>query len=414
MTPRHAASFVCASAAALVLGLSAVTVGAAEDAKVEPMPSGRRNPNAALRGGFDNARIRFERDGEGHVAFIGGSITEMNGYRPMVCEILRKRFPKTKFTFTDAGISSTCSTTGAFRLKAHVLDKGRVDLLLAEFAVNDDQDAAHARRNCIRGMEGLVRIAREHNPNMDIIITYFVNPGMMKLYQAGKTPLSIAAHGEVAKHYAISTVNLAKEVARSVRAGKFTWKKFGGTHPAPFGNRMCAEMIRDLLSAAWARPLPKDAKLQPHALPAKPLDPLSYSRGRFVNVRKAKTDNNWRVRVPDWAKLKGNCRTRFRNATMLTADTAGATLTLEFTGTAVGAYLLAGPDAGIVEARVDDGPPRKIDLHHRFSRGLHYPRTCMFAADLKPGKHTLTLRLTAERSPQSTGTAVRILQFVAN
>ena len=59
------------------------------------------------------------------MAFIGGSITEMNGYRPMVCDILEQRFPMTAFTFTDAGIASTCSTTGAFRLQSTCWTKGR-------------------------------------------------------------------------------------------------------------------------------------------------------------------------------------------------------------------------------------------------------------------------------------------------
>ncbi|MEK6234719.1 MAG: prolyl oligopeptidase family serine peptidase, partial [Planctomycetales bacterium] len=65
-------------------------------------------PNVRKRGSLNNSRIRFQNQRQGHVAFIGGSITEMNGYRPMVCENLQKRFPETEFTFTDAGISSTC------------------------------------------------------------------------------------------------------------------------------------------------------------------------------------------------------------------------------------------------------------------------------------------------------------------
>src|SRR6185312_10434682 len=100
------------------------------------------NPNVHRRGSLTNSRLYFEKKKVGHVVFLGGSITEMNGYRPLVCDYLRKRFPQTKFTFTNAGIASTCSTTGAFRLASDVLDKGPVDLLFVEFAVNDDQDAA--------------------------------------------------------------------------------------------------------------------------------------------------------------------------------------------------------------------------------------------------------------------------------
>jgi hypothetical protein len=99
---------------------------------------------------------------------------------------------------------------------------------------------------------------------------------------------------------------------------------------------------------------------------------------------------------------------------MLWAHEPGAELKVVVEGTAIGAYLLAGPDAGTVETSVDDGPFTKVDLFHAFSRGLHYPRTVMFAADLTPGKHTLRLRVAAQKNKDSTGTAVRIVQLVAN
>ncbi len=369
--------------------------------------------NILRRGALANCRIRFERAKVGHVAFMGGSITEMNGYRPMVCKILKRRFPDTKFTFTDAGIASTCSTTGAFRLADHVLKHGPVDLFFVEFAVNDDQDAVHARRDCIRGMEGIVRHTLEHNPNADIVITYFVNPGMLKLLRAGRTPLPMAAHETVAKHYGVSAIHLAREVAERIAAGTLTWKQFGGTHPAPFGNRICADMIDQLMSAAWKEPLPADAKKAPHPVPA-PLDPRSYSHGRFIPPAEANVKGGWTLGTPAWKKLKGNCRSRFARDKLLCADQPGAELSLKFTGTAIGAYVLAGPDAGIVEASIDGGAFKALDLYHRFSRGLHYPRTVMFAADLEPGEHTLTLRTTDKKNRASLGHAARILQFCAN
>ena len=301
----------------------------------------RPGPNVHLRGSFENARIQFERQKQGHVAFIGGSITEMNGYRPMVCDILKRRFPQTRFTFTDAGVSSTCSTTGAFRLRTDVLDKGPVDkgpvdkgpvdkgpvdkgpvdkgpvdkgpvdkgpvdkgpvdkgpvdkgpvdkgpvdkgpvdkgpvdkgpvdLFFVEFAVNDDQDAGHPRRECTAAWRGSCGSACAYNPCMDIIITHFVNPEMLATLRGGETPRTISAHETVAAHYGISTVNLAKEVADRISAGTLTWERFGGTHPAPYGNAICAAMIDELLARAWSLPLPAGAKKKPHLVPV-PLD----------------------------------------------------------------------------------------------------------------------------------------------
>ncbi|MBT4900443.1 MAG: SGNH/GDSL hydrolase family protein, partial [Verrucomicrobia bacterium] len=51
------------------------------------------NRNVKLRGGLQNSRIQFEQKKTGRVAFIGGSITQMDGYRPMVSDWLQARFP---------------------------------------------------------------------------------------------------------------------------------------------------------------------------------------------------------------------------------------------------------------------------------------------------------------------------------
>jgi hypothetical protein len=349
--------------------------------------------NIQARSPFSNCRIQFERTKRGHVAFIGGSITEMNGYRPMVCEFLRERFPQTEFTFTDAGISSTCSTTGAFRLADDVLSKGPVDLFFIEFAVNDDQDAMHARRECIRGLEGIIRHCRRHNPNMDIVVTYFVNPGMLETLQADKTPLSIAAHARVAEHYGVSTIHLAREVADRI---------------------ICADMIESLLNVAWSRPLPNDTSPEPRPFPGEPLDEHSYFSGRFVSPSQAEVVSGWSLGVPDWQQLPGGKRARFIEQPMLHATMPGSEVTLAFKGRAIGAYVVAGPDAGIVEASIDGGPSSPHDLFHRFSQGLHYPRTVMFGADLPPGEHVLRLRISSSHNPDSSGTAARIIQFCAN
>ena len=368
-------------------------------------------PNVKLRGTLENSRTVFERTLKGHVAFIGGSITEMNGYRPMVCQNLQKRFPRTQFTFTDAGISSTTSTTGAFRLQDHVLSQGPVDLLFLEFAVNDDQDGHHTREECIRGMEGIVRHLWKHNPNADLVVTYFVNEGMLETFKAGKAPLSSESHDEVLAHYALPGIELNREIAGRIDSGKLTWKQYGGVHPGTDGNRICANMIERLLDKAWAGPTPPAPA--PHPMPA-PIDGNSYDGGRFLAPGDAKIGRGWSVETPDWSTLKGECRGRFKAEKLICATEPGATLTLPFSGRAIGIYLLAGPDAGMVEASVDHGPARRFDLYHPYSGGLHYPYTRVFDADLAPGAHVLTLTLTGDRNPKSLGTAARILKFCEN
>ena len=366
--------------------------------------------NIQFRGNLENSRIQFLKNKKGNVAFMGGSITEMNGYRPMVADQLKKRFPETNFTFIDAGISSTCSNTGAFRLERDVLSKP-IDLFFIEFAVNDDQDAHHSRKDCIRGLEGIIRHARKSNPNMDIIVTFFVNEGMLKTLQDGKIPLTIEAHDSVAKNYKVSTINLAKEVAEKISANSLTWKQYGGVHPAPFGNAIAATMIDNLFNEAWKNPWGKTDSLKAHEMPA-PLDPLSYEAGRFIDPKNAVIKSGWTLGVPDWKSLQGGKRDRFTSVPVLYASEAGAEISLEFEGTAVGAFIVAGPDAGIVLASIDGSDPKPVDLLHSYSKGLHYPRTVMFGTELKPGKHTLKLVIAKET--KGAGNAARILQFCAN
>ena len=387
---------------------AAVLLAAAAMADDELHPFG---DHVQLRGSLANSRMQFEHKQSGRVAFMGGSITEMEGFRPMVCESLRKRFPVTDFEFVNAGIASTCSTTGAFRLASDVLAGGAPDLLFVEFAVNDDQDAMHTRTECVRGLEGLVRHARRANPNMDIVVMYFVNEGMLKTLQDGGTPLTIEAHEVVAKHYAASTIHLAAEVADEITTGKLTWEQYGGVHPAPFGNAICARMIDALFRRAWASALPEDAAPVAHSVP-QPLDPLNYEAGRFIDPKLAQSKNGWTLGVPDWQSLPGEKRARFTSIAMLSATEPGAETTLDFEGTAIGACIVAGPDAGVVEASIDGGPSHPVNLFHRYSKGLHYPRTVMFSTDLAAGKHTLTLRISADT--KSGGHAMRIMQFTAN
>ena len=120
-------------------------------------------------------------------------------------------------------------------------------------------DGHHSRVECIRGVEGIVRHLRKHNPNADVVVTYFVNEGMLETFKSGKDPLSSSSHDEVLKHYAIPGIELNREIFQRIEAGKLTWKQYGGVHPAPDGNRICANMIERLLDQAWAGPTATEA-----------------------------------------------------------------------------------------------------------------------------------------------------------
>ncbi|MCC9602552.1 SGNH/GDSL hydrolase family protein [Stieleria sp. JC731] len=369
-----------------------------------------------VRGGLASSLAAFQ-SGEGTVAFMGGSITEMEGYRPMVIESIKERFPSTEFDFINAGISSTCSHTGAFRFKQDVLAK-EPDLLLVEFAVNDDQDASHSYQDAVRGMEGIVRAARQSRPQMDIVMVFFVNESMLKTVQSGKVPVSIAAHLSVAERYGVSTCNVAVELARLIEQGKMTWLEYGGVHPKRPGNRVAADLVDQVFERCEFREgsKPKSADQGPSESANLPsaLDPFSFAKGDFLPRENVNVSDDWQWKQPDWDSIGGGFRSRFAGRELCVAESPSSECEIAFHGNAFGLYVLAGPDAGVVEYSVDGGVWEKQDLYHRFSRGLHYPRTVVLKSELSDGDHKVRLRVSREKNPESNGHAVRVLEFVAS
>ena len=361
------------------------------------------------RSGLPSAISRFRKTKQGCVAFIGGSITEMNGYTALTEAMLRDRFPDCAFRFLNAGIGSTCSDTGAFRIGRDVFDKMTPDLLFVEFAVNDNQDGHLKRAETIRAMEGMVRMAYARNPRMDIVFLYTANESHNETCRNGRTPREIRAMETVAAYYGLPSVNFARVVAQRLAGGEFDWEKdFGGVHPAPFGNRIYATMIGELFDAL--EKLGKTKRKRPRAL----LDPDSLIHAHFLAPSAAQHDENWTLGIPDWDRLPGEKRARYTSLPTLFTETPGAELFLEFSGSAIGLFLTAGPDAGMVEYSIDGGRFRSADLYHFYSADLHYPRTKMLASTLPHGKHTLILRVSEKHNGKSSGNAVRIIAFAEN
>lgn len=379
------------------------------------------------RNGIARSMKKFLTEKKGTVAFLGGSIVEMNGFSKMTEDHLRRLFPECEFTFVNAGISSTCSDTGAFRVMKDVMTH-EPDLVFAGFATNDNQDGMFEPEHTIRGIEGIVRTVKTAKPETDIVLLYTTNQRMLDMYSANSEPVSanreggaynntrepgdvppqIMAHQKVADHYGIPSINFSADLAERIRHGECDWEKFGGVHPAPYGNAIYAESIRSFVE--YQRDFAEciaDASLE---LPAK-LNEYCYADGTMIPADQIVITNNksWTVGEPDWDALTGTKRDRYLGIANLYADQPGAEVTVAFTGRVVGFFLTAGPDAGMIEYSIDGGEFKKQDLYHHYSSGLHYPRSVVLADELSAGEHTITIRISAEKNEKSGGHAARLI-----
>lgn len=363
-----------------------------------------------MRGGLSNSRMKFERTKKGRVAFLGGSITYNHGWRDMVCDYLKKRFPDTEFEFIAAGIPSMGSTPGAFRIDRDVLSKGKIDLLFEEASVNDSSNGRSSDEQK-RAMEGIIRSVRSNNPAADVVFMYFVDPDKLKSYKKGETPEVIKNHNTIAAHYNIPSINLAKEVYDRIEAEEFTWEDdFKNLHPSPFGQKIYFNSMKTLLDNAWYGNVAEDDKITNHILPS-PYDKYHYGNGKLIDIKNAKFKKGWEI-VKNWKPTDGtHSRANYRNVPMLIGKTPGKKLKFEFTGEAVGIAIAAGYDAGILEYRIDGGEWKKQDLFTRWSSHLHLPWYYTLATGLKNKKHKLEIRLTEDKNINSKGTACRIRYF---
>lgn len=366
----------------------------------------------SVRNGLQNSFLKFIKEKKGTVAFMGGSITENPGWRIKVSKYLKELFPETDFTFIYAGISSTGSVPGAFRLEEDVLLKGKPDLFFEEAAVNDRTNFFNGTAQ-IRGMEGIIRHARRVNPLMDVVVMYFASPDNSTDYRNSVIPEVIISHDKVAAHYQAASINLAKEVTDRIDAGEFTWEyDFKDVHPSPFGQEIYFRSIKTLIYNCLKQ-IDTTAAPVPRTLPSF-IDKYSYTNGVYVPVKEAKIINNWRLDEKWMPKNKAGIRKQFVNLPTLIAEEPGATMKLTFIGNSVGICIVSGPDAGIIEYRIDNQPYRKVDLFTIWSKNTNLPWYVILGDQLSNRKHILEIRTSSEKNPESAGHACNIVHFLIN
>ena len=141
----------------------------------------------------------FNGDKDVSVVFIGGSITEGNGYRTYIGEWLKNTYEglvnDRKVNCYNAGIGGTGSDYGLVRLNRDVISHNP-DLVFVEFAVNDGYESmSEESKNYVKSnMEGIVRNLQSlQNPPMIVFV-----------YTTGTSfDTASTTHHEIAEYYNI-------------------------------------------------------------------------------------------------------------------------------------------------------------------------------------------------------------------
>lgn len=335
---------------------------------------------------------RAERGETIRIVAMGGSITEgahaasfEGQWGSVFAAAWRELFPKAKIEYRNAGIGATGSEIGAFRYARDVAPF-KPDLVAFEFSVNDaNNEAAQA------AMEGLLRHAARDGASTMLL-------GMMKSDGTNAQERHLAA----ARKYAAPYVSYRDAMWPLIKSGKRKLSELSkdGLHPNPLGHAIAGELmglfVRDSYrkfrqSRNWRPPVPD------------PVIHIPYENGRMTEFSKLKLEANEGF-VPYRESRWG---------TGLEAKEAGAKVSFVFEGAdAAFLYRRGKFPLGKVKVTVDGEELKERPDGYSPNWWWHTPM-CWICRG-KPGKHTVTIETTGEKSPASEGCGFRLAALLVN
>lgn len=334
----------------LILTFTAVawtwSLGAAE---YQAVPAQKIQPREGI--GHVMAKIRAGQ--KVTVAYLGGSITAADGWRPKTTAWLQKTFPGAQFEEVHAAIGGTGSDLGVFRVGYDVLQYNP-DLLFVEFAVNDGGAAPEA---IWRNMEGIVRQTWRKAPQTDIVFAYTIHEGMIEDLKKGFCPRSASAMELLADFYGIPSVNFQVPVVELLQQDKLVfkadkqpegdkiWFAADGCHPRDAGHEIYLQLMAQAITQMQdSRPADHQAKL------ATAFVADNAEAAKMVPVQEKMLSGDWEALADDDAKQRAFGK---RLGQIWMAAQPGSKLHFKFKGSAAKLYDLLGPDGGQVIITVD-------------------------------------------------------------
>lgn len=331
------------------------------------------------------------------IAYMGGSITQQEGYRTHSLNWFKESFPGTEFEEIVAAIGGTTSKFGVFRLYRDVL-RFNPDLFFVEFAVNDLELTEGEIR---KSMEGIVRQTWKYDPNIDICFVYTARCNMFNDYQNSTLPMTVRIMEEVANHYGIPSINMGIIPAKMEAEGRLICQgslpadplkepvvySKDGVHPhEASGHVLYANAIsRSMLSINDI-----DSTLV-HAMPEYPLSPNNYENATMVVLEESMLFGPWSNITDSMAQIIRNYK-----CTSILPTWKGYSdqsyISAEFTGNMIGIYHVAGPTAGRMDVSIDDGNESTYLAFDRYST-YHRPAQVFFRDDLAYGKHHIKIKV---------------------
>jgi len=291
-----------------------------------------------VRDGLANTFGKLKARQTVRIAYYGGGIHPVNGWRQGMLSWLRQQYPQATIESINGEITDAVRGSGfsVYRFRHDILDHNP-DLVLVDYT---SDDYATNSLSIQRAIEGVVRQTRRTKPMTDILFLHAFRTGFETSYAEGLTPPAVSAYEHLAQRYGIPSINMGLGAVKLFTDG--VWKD--GTRPTKEVDAAYTAAIVAGLEALRAAGTPG-----PHQLPA-PLRADNLEGAGQVPITRD-------MLAGEWVELPAEDPNRLAQArhfdTIWQTRTPGAKLTAKFAGTELSLFHLIGPDTGRFRVTVD-------------------------------------------------------------
>lgn len=350
-----------------------------------------------IRDGVGNVFEKLSKGETVKIAYLGGSITAANGWRPKTTEWFKKTFSNAKIEEIHAAIGGTGSDLGVFRIARDVLQY-QPDLLFVEFAVND---GGALPEKIWRSMEGIVRQTWKANPKTDIVFVYTISEALAKEPREGICNRSMSSMELLADFYGIPSINFTVPVLALEKSGKLLFKgesapegvilfSKDSVHPLDAGHQIYVQaVIESFEKMKGTKPVSHQSKL------AKTFISDHWETAQLVPITESMLQGEWKKLDADNHLQKSFGQ---RLGAIWYSGKPGSQLTFKFKGSQAKIYDLVGPNGGQVIVTVDgktkEKPVARFDSYCTYHRLATLDLASNLDADVV---HTITVEVHPEQ-----------------
>lgn len=343
-----------------------------------------------IRGGLPNFFAKLKTNKTVRIAYLGGSITEANGWRIKSFNWMKSQYPKVNFIEINAALSETGSDFAACRIKPDVTAHNP-DLVFLEHRIEGGGGFE------AQSVEGIIRQMWKQNPRTDICFIHAVSLEMIPTIQSGRTPGFGAVMESIANKYDIPSIDLGVEIASLEMAGELAmisdlpvagklWFSMDGVNPGEAGHNLYSEIFIRSLSQ-----MKNYAEVKEHPLPGA-MNQHNWEETTLLPITKAQLSSGWKPvnTQKDTIYREGYKRTDGMLRGAVKCSQAGESVKIKWKGTTLGFSDIPYGSGCKIQITIDNGNPITIE---RGQTGKRKNAGFFYLHEQSHGEHTAVLKI---------------------